>query len=447
MDKRQFLKTSAAIAAGALLPRQIVGQPETAPTTNWAGNYRFHAAKVASPETSQQVAHIVTQSDRLRVVGSRHSFNGIADSTQCQIYLKHLDSMVLQPEEKSVTIGAGVTYDQLAPYLDKNGFALHNLASLTEITVAGAVVTGTHGSGSHNGNLATPVSAVEFIAADGETIVLSRKHNREKFAGAVVSLGALGVITRLTLDVQPRFLVSQVVYENLSMDRLEHHMEEIFSSGYSVSLFTDWQHHRIGQVWIKKRVDASPHDFPPEFYGATLAKQKLHPLPGHSAESCTEQLGVPGPWYERLPHFKIGFTPSNGAELQTEYFVPRDKGYEAMLAVEELRDLITPHLFISELRTVDRDELWMSPCFERPAMTIHFTWKFDSAAVLNVLPKIEEKLAPFQARPHWAKLFTMSSSQIGPRYPKVTAYKELLSQYDPKEKFRNQFINAKLFGG
>jgi xylitol oxidase len=229
---------------------------------------------------------------------------------------------------------------------------------------------------------------------------------------------------------------------------LESHLDDIFASGYSVSLFTDWQDHRIGQVWVKRRVEpGTSFEFAPEFFGAKLATRNLHPLPGHSAESCTEQMGIPGPWYERLPHFRMNFTPSSGAELQSEYFVPRDKGYEAILAVEQLRDQVTPHLFITELRTIDADNLWMSTCYERPTMTIHFTWKPEWPAVKKILPMIEEKLAPFNARPHWGKLFTMSPSRLKQLYGKMPEYQALLKHYDPSGKFRNEFLNTNIYGG
>ena len=265
---------------------------------------------------------------------------------------------------------------------------------------------------------------------------------------AVVGLGGVGVVTKVTLNVLRTFDVAQVVYEDLSFSKLKGHLDEIFASGYSVSLFTDWQNHRVTQVWIKRRVEAGTTlKFEPEFFGAKLAKQKLHPLAGHSAENCTEQLGIPGPWYERLPHFRMNFTPSSGAELQSEYFVPRERGYEAILAVERLRDRITPHLFITELRTIDGDELWMSPCYSRPSMAIHFTWKPEWPAVKEILPAIEEHLAPFEAKPHWAKLFTMAPARLQSVHPKLSDFRELLKHYDPSGKFRNDYLNTNLYSG
>jgi xylitol oxidase len=447
MDKREFLKTSGAFLAGTMLSPLASGEQKSAVRTNWSGNYTYSTDRLHQPQTIEQVRQVVKSCSKVRALGARHSFNGIADSTENQISLAHLSQMDLDREAHTVTVGAGVTYSQLAPYLDGLGLALPNLASLPQISVAGAIATATHGSGNKNGNLATAVSALEVVTADGEVVVLTRKRDGERFQGAVVNLGGVGVVTKVTLDVQPTFQVSQAVYEDLAMDQLERHLDEIFASGYSVSLFTDWQNHRISQVWVKRRVEpGSTPRFAPELLGAKLATRKLHPLAGHSAESCTEQLGIPGPWYERLPHFRINFTPSSGVELQSEYLIPRERGYEAILAVEQLRDHVTPHLFITELRTIEADNLWMSTAYRRPSMAIHFTWKPEWPAVKSVLPMIEEKLAPFDARPHWGKLFTMAPSRIKTLYPKMSSYQELLAHYDPNGKFRNRFMDTNIYG-
>ncbi len=448
MNKREFLKTSGILLTGTALSRFVSAQQPSGARTNWAGNYTYSTDRLLQPKTVEEVQNAVKSCKKLKALGARHSFNGIADSTENQISLKQLDQMILDKAARTVTVGAGVTYGQLAPYIDGQGFAVHNLASLPHVSVAGACATATHGSGSKNGNLSTAVAGLEMVTADGEVVTLSRQKDGDRFHGAVVVLGGLGVVTKVTLDVQPTFLVRQVVYENLSLDHLKDHLDDIFLSGYSVSLFTDWQNHQATQVWIKRRVEpGSSFEFAPEFYGAKLATHKLHPLAGHSAENCTEQMGIPGPWYERLPHFRMNFTPSSGAELQSEYFVPRDRGYEAILAVEKLRDQVGPHLFISELRTVDGDDLWMSTAYKRPSMTIHFTWKPEWPAVKGLLPMIEEQLAPFDARPHWAKLFTMQPSRLKALYARLPEYQDLLKHYDPRGKFRNAFLETNIYSG
>jgi alditol oxidase len=447
MDKRQFLKTSATFIAGSALPRSTRGKPQAVGRTNWAGNYSYSARRLDMPKSVEEVQEIVKTRRRLKALGARHSFNAIADSSGDQVSLKYFNKMAIDPASRTVTVGAGVTYGQLGPYLDNHGYALHNLASLPQISVAGACATATHGSGNRNGNLATAVMGMQLVTGDGQVINLLREQDGERFAGAVVHLGGLGVMTKVTLRVEPTFQVRQVVYENLSMAHLEKHLDKIFGSGYSVSLFTDWRNHQITQVWIKSRVEpGAPFHMASEFFGAKRATRKLHPIAGHSAESCTEQMGIPGPWYDRLPHFRMNFVPSSGHELQTEYFVPRERGYEAILAVEQLRDYVTPHLFITELRTIDADDLWMSTCYKRPSMTIHFTWKPEWPAVRKVLPMIEEKLAPFQARPHWAKLFTMRPSQIRSLYDRLPDYQALLDHYDPYRKLRNEFLSTNIYG-
>jgi xylitol oxidase len=445
MNKREFLKVSGGFVTASMLP-EAWGQAQAEPRTNWAGNYTFSTDHLHTPATVDEVRTLVKSCDKLRALGTRHSFNAIADSKWNQVSLKRLNGITLDEKARTVTVGAGVRYGDVASMIDARGYALHNLASLPHISVAGACSTATHGSGLHNGNLATAVSGLELVMADGDVVRLSREKDGERFRGAVVGLGAVGVVTSVTLDVQPTYQVAQSVYQDLSFDQLQHNLEEIFDSGYSVSLFTDWQQHRATQLWIKRRVPAGDaNTWRPEFFGAKLATRKLHPLADHAAENCTEQQGIPGPWYERLPHFRMNFTPSSGQELQTEYFVPFDRGYEAILAVEKLRDMITPHLFITELRTIAADRLWMSMANERLSLAIHFTWKPEWPAVRQVLPHIEAALEQFAPRPHWAKLFTMAPEKLQSRYSKLGEFKKMLTEHDKAGKLRNEFVDVNLY--
>jgi len=453
MNKREFLKAAGALVAGSVLPRAARTQPGPGAgmghRTNWAGNLTYSTDNLQMPGSLHEVQQVVKRAVNLRMLGSRHSFNGIADSRHEQVKLERLTEMTLDEKARTVTVGGGVTYAMLSPWLDGKGYALHNLASLPGITVAGGCATATHGSGLRNGNLATAVSGLEIVTADGEVVRMERERDADKFAGAVVALGALGAVTRTTLEVQPTYKVAQSVYQNLSFDELGRNLDAIFGSGYSVSVFTDWQDHRATQVWVKKRLGAGFEgdsiQWPGELFGAAPAKEKLHPLTGHPAESCTEQLGIPGPWYDRLPHFRIGQTPSSGQELQTEYLVPYEHAYEAVLAVEKLRDRITPHLFITELRTIAADELWMSTAYQRMSLAIHFTWKPEWPAVNAVLPAIEEQLRPFAPRPHWGKLFTVPGAELEAQYARLGDFKALVKQLDPQGKFRNEFLAVNLY--
>jgi alditol oxidase len=447
MTKRSFLElVSGLIAWPPFAP--IAVWAAGAKLKNWAGNLEYGTEKLHAARSLDEAREFVRKQSKLKVLGTRHCFNTIADSSNAFLSLGEMDDVLaLDTAARSVTVDAGLRYGQLCPYLHEKGFALHNLASLPHISIAGACSTATHGSGETNGNLASAVRALELVTAAGELVRLSADEDGEAFRGAVVGLGALGVVTKVTLNVQPAFAMRQWVYEDLPLAQMKDHFDAIEASAYSVSLFTDWQRQKVREVWIKSRTDGGPTFAAPlEFFGAKRATKNLHPIAALGAENCTEQLGVPGPWFERLPHFRMGFTPSAGKELQSEYFVPRSHAVEAILALEKMRDQITPHLMITEIRTIAADRLWMSPCYQQDSVAIHFTWKPDWPAVSRLLPLIEKELGPFGARPHWGKLFTMSPSVLRSRYERLPEFVQLARKYDARGKFRNEFLDRNLFG-
>ncbi len=449
MQKRTFLKSSSILAGGALLSHYVSCKPPVNKEhlKNWAGNLAYSTGNVHYPKTVEEVQAIVKKCNKLKALGSQHSFNSIADSTENLVSLKEMNKVVtLNRVLNTVTVEAGMKYGELAPYLHENGYALPNLASLPHISVAGACSTATHGSGVKNGNLSTAVSAIEFVNAAGSVVTLTRTKDGDQFYGAVVGLGALGIVTKVTLDLLPDFNMKQLVYRNLPISELKNNFDNIQSRGYSVSLFTDWKNKNINEVWIKSRAETgniTPADL--ELYGATLASKNMHPIESESAENVTDQLGVEGPWYERMPHFKMGFKPSAGKELQSEYFIPVEHAYEAMMAIEEMHEQITPHLFISEIRTINADNFWMSPCYKRTCVAFHTTWKQEVGTVMELLPVMEQKLAPFNPIPHWAKLFTIAPKVLQSRYEKLSSFKQLVNEHDPKGKFRNDFLDKMLY--
>jgi len=447
MTKRAFLElVSGLVGWPALAPLTAWAQGQR--LTNWAGNLEYGTSKLHTARSLDDVREFVRKQSKLKVLGTRHCFNTIADSAHGFLSLGELGEVVaLDSAARTVTVGAGMRYGQLCPYLHEKGFALHNLASLPHISIAGACSTATHGSGEKNGNLASAVRALELVTAAGDLLRLSADQDGEALRGAVVGLGALGAVTKVTLAIEPAFEMRQWVYENLPLAQMKEHFDAIEASAYSVSLFTDWQGQKIREVWIKSRTEnGQAFAAPEEFFGAKRASRNLHPIAELGAENCTEQLGVPGPWYERLPHFRMGFTPSAGKELQSEYFVPRKHAVEAILALEKLRDQITPHLLISEIRAIAADNLWMSPCHRQDSIAIHFTWKQDWPAVSRLLPVIEKELGPFGARPHWGKLFTLAPSVLRSRYERLPDFLALARKYDPKGKFRNEFLDRNVYG-
>ena len=412
---------------------------------NWAGNLTYSAARVERPTSVDELSAIVAAADRVRAVGSRHCFNDVADTTGTLVSTEHLrriDPVAASGAMPTVTVDSGVTYGQLGPTLHEQGYALPNLASLPHITVAGAAATATHGSGEGNGCLSTSVAGIEFILADGSVRTVRR--GDANFDGVVVHLGALGVVSRLTLDVVPTFEIEQTVIEGVPMDAFAANLDAIVGSVYSVSGFTNWKQPRFHQVWLKAKAGVTPFDL--TRLGGTRAARPLHPIEGlglasdgAEAAACTQQLGVAGPWHERLTHFRNEFTPSSGDELQSEYFVPREHAAAAIAAVAPMGEQIAAVVQTSEIRFIAADELWMSMFYRRASVALHFTWRNDWPAVRTLLPKIEATLAPFGPRPHWGKLFTMSRESLLGVTPNAGRFRELRGAFDSLGKFQNAY--------
>jgi len=450
---------------------------------NWSENVQFSAAKVHAPRTVEELQELVRASRKVSVLGSRHSFNDIAaidaqidngrggkDSAQqppdaatsAYISLERLDlPLTINQDLKTVTCGANVTYGELCQRLHDEGVALRNTASLPHISVGGACATATHGSGDNNGNLASEMVGMELVTADGALRSLTREGGGEDFFGGVVGLGGLGVVTSITLATVPAFAMEQRVYEDLPVGELYGHFDEIMSSAYSVSLFTDWRDGTVNQVWLKQQLGAwaewedgansggnsnAAKAARAAFFGASEAPTHRHPVTRFEPGPCTPQMGIPGPWHERLPHFRVDSTPASGDELQTEYFVPREHAVPALQTMEGLRDRFEPVLWISEVRSIAADRLWLSQSYETPTVALHFSWRKDWPAVRALLPVIEEALSPFQVRPHWGKLFTLSPAHLEASFSRMADYRSLLQSWDPESKFRNGYIDRHIYG-
>ena len=409
-----------------------------APVRNWAGNLTYASPRIHRPTSHEELSTLVRNTPRIRALGSGHSFNRIADSGHDLVRVDALPQEIeVDPASSTVTVSAGTRYAELAVALHEQGYALASLASLPHISVAGSCATGTHGSGDGLRCLSAAVRGLEIIGPDGEPKWLRRDTDPEIFPGTVVALGALGIVTRLTLEVEPAFTMSQRVRLDVPLDEVANHVDEVFGSAYSVSLFTNWRDEN-GRVWLKHREDRAQGTW----HGGRPARTPQHPVPGMPLESATAQLGVVAPWYQRLPHFRPELTPSAGEELQSEFYLPRAVAPQAFAALREIGDRIAPVLHISEVRTIRADDLWLSPAHERDSVAVHFTWKQDPEGVTPVVGALEEVLTPLGARPHWGKITTLPAERIVDSYTRAGDFARLLERFDPDGKFRNPFVDA-----
>jgi xylitol oxidase len=401
--------------------------------TNWAGSHTYEAKDILTPTSVEEVQDLVAGSPKIRALGSRHSFTDLADTPGVQVSLEALPGSV-EVIGDVVRVPGGLRYGDLATELLPHGLALANLASLPHISVAGAVATGTHGSGRRNGSLATAVRGLELVTGTGELVRLSGRD----LAGAVVGVGALGIVTSLDLAVEPAFEITQVVHEGLTWPELLDRLEEVLGAAYSVSVFTTWVGEEVGQVWVKSRGETV------EIPGAHPSTEQRHMIAGMAVENTTPQLGVAGPWHERLPHFRMGFLPSAGEELQSEYLVPLSSAREALVGVRALGEALLDELLVAELRTVAADDLWLSGAYGEDALAIHFTWRREPERVHPLLDRIEQVLLPLGARPHWGKVFRAGADALAPLYPRWSDFLSLAARLDPEGRFRNAWTQRHL---
>jgi xylitol oxidase len=412
---------------------------------NWAGNLAYAARAVHEPASVDELQELVRTSRRIRAIGTRHSFAAVADTPDDLVSLARMPRRLeVDRARRQVTVAAATRYGELAPALDAAGLALANMASLPHISVAGSVATGTHGSGVRLGSLGSEVVGLELVVGDGELVRLTRADDPERFPGAVVALGALGIVTAVTLAVQPAYAMRQDVFDDLPFEAVLAALDELLAAGDSVSLFTTWRGAAIEQVWVKRRVAAETATLPPILDDAHRATGPRHPIPGLPTDATTEQLGVPGPWYQRLPHFRLEHTPSVGDELQAEWLLPRDHAAEALRAVHGIRDRIGPLIQTSEIRTVAASDLWLDPASGRDSLAIHFTLLPDGPRVAAMLPLVDAALAPFAPRPHWAKLSALDPATTVERYPRFGDFAALRAALDPEGRFRNPFVDRLL---
>ncbi|MEI7576913.1 MAG: FAD-binding protein [Armatimonadota bacterium] len=411
---------------------------------NWAGNVTFGTERHVTPGSLDELSDLVANSRNIKVQGSQHSFNTIADSTDTLVSMQSLNE-IGEPdaETHSVRIGGGVTYGQLAVHLASRGWALSNLASLPHISVIGACATATHGSGRKNKNLSNDILSLDVMGPNGAIRRLEAGSEETKLA--TIGLGAIGIITGATVRIEPSYEVRQWVYEDLEFATLTSYFDIVSQHGYSLSLFTKWTGETVDQMWVKER-EGGLFEGRESCFGAKRATVKRHPLREMDPVNCTDQLGVPGPWSERLAHFKLEFTPSAGEELQSEYFVDFEFATAAIAELRKLGDEIAPLLFVSEIRFVAGDELPMSPAFGTDIVALHFTWRPVWEQVRAILPKVEAALRPFGARPHFGKLFTMDPSRLAEVYPRLPDLRAYSQQVDPEGKFINDFLASRVFG-
>jgi xylitol oxidase len=413
---------------------------------NWAATYTFAATRLHRPASIGDVQRVVAVAANVRAVGSRHSFNGIADSPADQIDLTGIDpDIVIDRERMTVTVGAGTSYGDLSMFLHRDGFALHNLASLSQISVAGAIATATHGSGDGNKALSSAVVGLELVAGDGSIRRVERGH--ADFDGMVVGLGAFGIVTRVTLAIEPTFDIRQDAFVDMPWDQLLTGFDTISSAAYSFSIFTNWAGPAANRIWLKTRMGTALADeFAVSKLGLTRGLPYTVPATVENPLAILNPFDVPGPWCDRLTHTRHDISPPPADQIQSEYLIPRLQLGKAVAIIRATGPRIDTLLHASEIRTVAADEFWLSPFYRQDSVGIHFTWKKQIEAVDAITKELEMALIPLGGKPHWGKVIHADAAALAPLYPRMADFRSCALRCDPAGKFRNAYLEKHVFG-
>ncbi len=428
--------------SGPLPERGTQGGGDGDPGSNWAGNHAYSAGRYVRARSLAEAQDVVRAARKVRLLGTRHSFNALCDTDGTLLDLTGLRAEpVLDPADGTVRVAGGTPYNDLASHLQERGQALANMGSLPHISVAGATSTGTHGSGSANRILAAAVRRLELIGPDGELRAIAR--GEPDFDGSVVALGALGAVVSLDLDVEPTYDVQQDLWAHLRWSEVVEQVDDVLTSAYSVSVFGRWSDDEPTEVLVKTRVTddrggAAWTDGSDAVAAATAS------LTLGAGDHFTDR-GTPGPWSERLPHFRGDRQPSFGEEIQSEWFVAAADAPAALRAVTDLAAAtggeLAALLIVSEIRAIRSDDLWLSPAYGRETVALHFTWRREAAAVLAMVRRVEEALAPYDARPHWGKVYDRLDADQRPR---LADFRALAERVDPAGVFRNDMVDRVL---
>jgi xylitol oxidase len=252
----------------------------------------------------------------------------------------------------------------------------------------------------------------------------------------------------VTLDIQPSFQARQDAFIDLPWDTLLVDFDAVFSAAYSVNILTKWGDPSVNRLWLKTRlVDGMPSKVTAMHLGALPAPvDKISSSPDDPTSRLNPFGGVPGPWSERLPHFRLDRQPGVTDQIQSEYMVPRSQVITALKDLRAIAHRIDQYLYATEIRTMAADDLWLSPSHGHDSVGIHFTWQRKPAAVDMITREIEAMLMPLGARPHWGKMIHAEASQLTQLYPHMGAFRQLADRYDPTGKFRNAYLIKHVFG-
>ncbi|WP_449386325.1 D-arabinono-1,4-lactone oxidase [Cellulomonas soli] len=437
---------------------------------NWSRTESASPAHVAHPRDEADLAALVRAADgrRVRAVGAGHSFTGAAVTDGIQVHLDALaDVQRVDPRPDGtthVTVGAGIRLRRLNDELARRGLAMRNLGDIDKQSIAGAISTGTHGTGAHLGGLCTQVVAVRLVTADGEVVEASATQHPELFEVARLGLGSVGVLTAVTLEVVPAFRL-QAREEPWPLDAV---LEQIAGpapladpdglvEANDHAEFYWFPHTRIALTKRNNRVPDEVVDPLPRargwvddellsngLFGLTNRFTTLVPAATPRVNAIAARA-LSARTYT-APSHEVFVSPRRVRFREMEYAVPREHVADVLTAIDtwtRAHATSTPVPFPVEVRFAAADDVWLSTAYQRPSayVAVHQYLRLPHRRYFDAVERI---VAEVGGRPHWGKLHGLDAAALAGLYPRFADVQRIRAQADPDGVFRNAYLDRVL---
>ncbi|MCW4352420.1 FAD-binding protein [Hoyosella sp. YIM 151337] len=424
---------------------------------NWSRTVTAYPARVLRPRSTDELCGMVRKAaeaeQTIRAWGSGHSFTPAAATNGWALDLSALSGFSdIDLTRRAVTVKAGTLLRDLNAALHTLGLALENLGDIDTQTVAGAISTGTHGTGARLGNLATQVLALELVQPDGSVVRCSAEEKPDLFAAARVSLGALGVISTVTLRCVPRFVLAA----NEQPEPIEQVLDTMQQAADANDHFEFFMFPYGCKALVKRNNrtadEPAPLSWAAEFLSYELIENRAFAALcrlGRTVPASVKPAGriadaVLSARAYRDWSYRVFATPRKVRMVESEYAIPRGALAEVLTALRSLYGrLATPVAFPVEVRFSASDEIWLSPSYDRETayVAVH---QFEGMPYLEYFREFEAIARAAGGRPHWGKLHTLASPELGALYPRFDDFVRLRDELDPSRVFRNIYTDQVL---
>lgn len=446
--RRTFLQQLMGAAAVMAMPSHLLAAGQTAlPWRNWSGSQVCYPKTRSAPADLAQLQNLLKDSTgTIRPVGSGHSFMPLVPTDDTIVSLSRLTGLIsVDQKQQQARVWAGTRLGDIGQPLADNGQALLNMPDIDEQSLAGAIATATHGTGAQLACMSNYVEALQLVLANGEVMECSRTQNQAVFNAAQVNIGALGIISQVTLQNQARYklkretswLPIEEILQNAESLADNNRNFEFYFIPFTGMGFIDVQNITDEPVTVVEKLDQNDGAEDLKTARDILSwSPKLRELVlGTYMKTLPKEVNVANSWQNYASERNVRFN-------EMEYHLPRENMVKAFNEIRNIVETQFPEVFFPfEVRFIKSDDIWLSPFNGRETCSIA-VHRYHQEDYKDMFAAIEPVMQKYNGRPHWGKLNTMNSAQFSEHYAHWQDFKDIRQQLDPNGQFLNLYLSS-----